>query len=200
MPTADLSIRTATADDVDVVSRILAAAFMQDPVSEWIFPDGAERARLHKSFFRHFVELTVDAGEVHLCGEGVGAALWLSAGGEVESADGGDLHSAMESSIGIEYTKRFAVLDELMTAHHPTRRHSYLPFIAAHPRHQGLGIGSALLQHQLRRLDDDGLPAYLEASCLRNAALYERHGFGQMDATLDLPQGPSLYPMWRDPA
>jgi hypothetical protein len=29
--------------------------------------------------------------------------------------------------------------------------------------------------------------------------LYRRHGFVELDHTIDLPEGPSLYPMWREP-
>ena len=68
------------------------------------------------------------------------------------------------------------------------------------PEHHGQGIGSALLRGKLRELDQAGSAAYLEASSLRNAALYERLGFERRPVTLDLPDGPSLYPMWRKPA
>jgi hypothetical protein len=37
-------------------------------------------------------------------------------------------------------------------------------------------------------------PAYLEASILRSAALYERHGFTRI-ATIDFAPGVALYPM-----
>ena len=49
-----------------------------------------------------------------------------------------------------------------------------------------------------KRLDRDRVPAYLEASCERNRELYLRHGF-ELRAELTLPEGPTLWLMWRDP-
>jgi hypothetical protein len=51
----------------------------------------------------------------------------------------------------------------------------------------------------LSRCDEQGLPAYLEASSPRNRALYERHGF-EVTEELKLPRsGPPLWLMWREP-
>ncbi|MER7168622.1 GNAT family N-acetyltransferase [Micromonospora sp. NPDC000207] len=193
-------VRAATPADLDEAGRLLAVAFMPDPVSRWIFPDPAERARLHPAFFRPFLEAVLDGGALHVAGDTVGAALWLPVDGHGPAEDDDGLALRLEAAIGPEHTKRFAVLDDLMSADHPTRPHSYLPFIAVHPDHQGTGVGRALLEHHLRLLDAEGTPAYLEASTPRSISLYARHGFRRTAGTLDLPEGPSLYPMWRDPA
>ncbi|QYN34952.1 hypothetical protein K1T35_42510 [Pseudonocardia sp. DSM 110487] len=50
---------------------------------------------------------------------------------------------------------------------------------------------------RLVRADADGLPAYLEATSLRSRSLYERHGFRDAGDPIQLPDGPSLWPMWR---
>jgi RimJ/RimL family protein N-acetyltransferase len=51
----------------------------------------------------------------------------------------------------------------------------------------------------LERCDSDGVPAYLEASSERSAALYERLGFVHL-GVLELPDGaPPLWPMRRPP-
>jgi hypothetical protein len=78
-------------------------------------------------------------------------------------------------------------------------RHAYLPFVAVRPDRQGRGVGAALLEYQLRRLDTARLPAYLEASSPRSLHLYQRLGFTTLPTTIDLPGGPRLQPMWRDP-
>ena len=67
------------------------------------------------------------------------------------------------------------------------------------PAWQGKGLGTALLRDRFRHLDVVGLPAYLESSSPRSAALYEREGF-RRTAPFSLPDnGPSLFPMWRAP-
>ncbi len=61
------------------------------------------------------------------------------------------------------------------------------------------GLGSALMRPALDRCDADGVSAYLEASSERSAALYERLGFVHL-GVLELPdEGPSLWPMQRQP-
>lgn len=193
------NIRRASTADAAVVTAILAEAFMRDPVSGWVFPADDHRARVHPAFFGPFVALALRTGEVHVAGDGLGATLWLPTG-EGHDADEGDEFDEMEAAIGAEAMKRFGVLDEMMSARHPAEPHWYLPFIAVHPDHHGKGVGSALLRNKLAELDQAGSAAYLEASSPRNAALYERLGFRRRPLTLDLPEGPSLYPMWRDPA
>ena len=64
-----------------------------------------------------------------------------------------------------------------MEKHHPHAPHFYLAFIAVAPRLQGLGLGSALLDATLARIDAAGAAAYLENSNPKNTALYERAGF-----------------------
>ena len=193
------NIRRASTADAAVVTAILAEAFIRDPVSGWVFPADDHRARVHPAFFGPFVALARRTGEVHDAGDGLGATLWLPTG-DGHDADEGDEFDEMEAAIGAEAMKRFGVLDEMMSARHPAEPHWYLPFIAVHPDHHGKGVGSALLRNKLAELDQAGTAAYLEASSPRNAALYERLGFRRRPLTLDLPEGPSLYPMWRDPA
>ena len=60
------------------------------------------------------------------------------------------------------------------------------------------GIGSALIQPILDVCDRDEVPAYLESSKERNIDFYARHGFRVTDE-LALPDGPPVWPMWRDP-
>ncbi|MFC7548157.1 GNAT family N-acetyltransferase [Plantactinospora sp. GCM10030261] len=190
----------ATDADADTLTNVLATAFLADPISQWIFPDYADRERLHPAFFRPFVDMTLAEGEVWTTEDRSAVALWLPVD-VTAHAEAEDLGPIFEQAVGPEYAKRFAVLDKLMTDGHPGHEnHHYLPFIAVRPERQGHGVGATLLGHRLATLDEIGAPAYLEASCLRNAALYERLGFQRMDNTIDLPDGPSLYPMWRRPA
>jgi ribosomal protein S18 acetylase RimI-like enzyme len=66
------------------------------------------------------------------------------------------------------------------------------------PEHQGKGLGSAMMAPVLHRCDDEGLPAYLESSKESNIAFYRRHGF-EVVGEVVVPDGPTLWPMWREP-
>lgn len=197
--TDDLTgVRQATSADVEAVTAVLAEAFLEDPVSGWIFPDGASRAALHRPFFRVFVELVLADGHIDTVGDVEGVALWLPADPDHPEPEA-DLGAVFAEAIGPDAAARFAVLDALMTENHPPNVHAYLPFIAVSPDSQRRGIGSTLLRHAFTKLDRDGVAAYLESSSPRNQALYERLGFKPLDTQLALPGGPSLQPMWRSP-
>ena len=79
---------------------------------------------------------------------------------------------------------------------HPTEPHWYLPLIGVDATKQGCGHGSALLRHALKRCDEDGLPAYLEATSPRSRQLYERHGFEDL-GVIQAGSSPPLWPMLR---
>ena len=60
-----------------------------------------------------------------------------------------------------------------------------------------MGLGSALLDATLARIDETGVPAYLENSNPKNARLYERHGFVRRK-NISPPGAPPLIAMWRE--
>jgi predicted N-acetyltransferase YhbS len=87
-----------------------------------------------------------------------------------------------------------------MEARHLVESHFYLRIVGVRTALQGQGVGSALMQPTLERADSAGLPAYIEASSERSAALYERLGFVHIDV-LELPDGgPPVWRMRRPPA
>ena len=94
--------------------------------------------------------------------------------------------------------ERHALLAETFERYHPTQPLYYCQFLATVPAMQRRGIGSAFLRDMLARADGEGMPAYHEATSPRNRALYERHGYVRQ-GEFTLPDGPTLWPMWRDP-
>lgn len=220
-------IRRARKEEREEISRLLGEAFMADPVSCWVFPDEEHRRAVHPRFFGVFLDAALRDGWVDVLEDHSAAALWLPVMvGETAGADGGagaDAGSGDGSSDGDgagvggdendghdEMTEALAAADpgnertrivgELTALAHPTdRSHYYLPNIVAAPGRTGEGRGSALLEAVLERCDREGMPAYLEASNTRSKALYERHGFVFTGRTVDLPDGPPMWPMWREP-
>lgn len=76
--------------------------------------------------------------------------------------------------------------------------HYYVRDIGVLPAMQGRGLGNALMRPTLERCDREGLPAYLEASSERSAALSERLGF-RLIGELRVAGSPPLRLMVRSP-
>ncbi|MFE9821870.1 GNAT family N-acetyltransferase [Streptomyces sp. NPDC005791] len=191
-------IRQADQRDRDQVVRILEVAFHEDPVSSWVFPDEQHRRAVHGKFLGVFADVTLDGGRVDLLEDGTAAALWISvpAGAPEE---GEDTPALMRETADPD-NERAELVGRLTGAVHPhDRAHEYLLMIGVSPERQGEGIGETLMRKVLERCDREGVPAYLEASSGRSRGLYERLGFTFTGQTVDLPDGPSMWPMWREP-
>jgi ribosomal protein S18 acetylase RimI-like enzyme len=193
-----LRVRKATGHDLPAVVETLTAAFIDDPVMTWWVPDPGRRSQILRAFF----EITVDVNHPHdelytTTTVPAAAAVWVPPGcqptGEEEERLVARCVDAAE-----ETTERLLAAFELMDQHHPQQPHAYLFFLGTRPGWQSRGLGSALLREVLERCDRDATPAYLEATCERNQQLYLRHGF-EVTGEIPLPDGPSLWPMWREP-
>lgn len=196
--TTPVPVTTAVLEDAAMIGRVLGDAFFDDPVGHWLDPDPATRAgRLTRLFELWATAFTVPHGEVVRAGD-AGAALWLPPGRwQVPPL----VLLRHLPRLGRIFGRRTALLlrgQNRLERHHPRAPHWYLPLMGVATDRQGRGIGSSLLAAVLERCDRDGVPAYLEATCERNRDLYARHGFDLRDE-LQLPDGPTLWPMWREP-
>ncbi|WP_433890534.1 GNAT family N-acetyltransferase [Streptomyces sp. CA-111067] len=195
-----LAIRRAGADDREAAAQLLDRVFHDDPVSSWIFPDVKDRRVGNPMMMGAFVDMALADGYVDIAEDGSAVALWMSmpAGGAHgdESADG---PAEFRKSIDPD-NERIEQIVRILDESHPTDRpHEYLQLIAVSTELHGQGRGADLISNVLDRCDRDGLHAYLEASSLRSRRLYERLGFVFTGTTIDLPGGPHMYPMWREP-
>ena len=192
-----LTVRRASPADAETLSEILAQAFANDPVCQWAWPDPELMPSVSRAFFRIFAGAVLEGGEAFIDETGRGAALWLPYDPADQKVDEEFVGALVEACHPFE--ERLGIIDELMTAAHPKHAvHAYLPFIGVTPEGQGKGIGSSLLEVRLRDIDAQGLSAYLEATTFDSVRLYERHGFERLAHSIDLPGGPSMYPMWRE--
>ncbi|MFF0205316.1 GNAT family N-acetyltransferase [Streptomyces sp. NPDC005017] len=196
-----VAIRTATGNDRDAVVRLLDAAFQDDPVSGWVFPGEEYRRATHHRLMAAFTDLVLADGRVDVTEDGSACALWLSvpAGAHDEEEDGEGGFARLRQDVD-PANERVELIGRLTAGIHPSDRpHEYLWMIGVDPAHQGRGLGSALIGHVLDRCDREGRHAYLEASSARSRVLYERLGFEAAGGPLRLPDGPLMWPMWREP-
>ena len=190
--------RRAAQGDAGTLSRLFAAAFINDPIFDWVArPDRKRAGALERYFFWVLIKRAIPYGEVWMS-EGVAAA-WLPP--DVPVTPGGfaeqmKLMPLILRLCGVPRLRRATAMAESMEKNHPKERHFYLAYLAVAPRLQGLGLGGALLEATLARADAKGVPAYLANSNPKNAKLYERAGFV---AKRDIapPGAPPLIAMWR---
>jgi ribosomal protein S18 acetylase RimI-like enzyme len=94
--------------------------------------------------------------------------------------------------------RRWAEVFDALAAHHPILPHWYLGTLGVDPARQRRGLGRALLEGWLQRVDEDLRGAWLETDRPENIAFYERAGFelaGEV-RVLDVP----VWLMSRPPA
>lgn len=183
------------------MARICADGFADDPVMSWVFQDPAtsERGRLI-AFTGLSRSYLVPNSVLQVIDDGC-ATLWRAPAWAAPAATEDDMTpDDREPPWGPDVTERFRIVGEAMEAAHPhDRPHWYLNVIATLASRRGHGLGARALRSVLDRADAAGEPAYLESSNPRNMTLYRRHGFDDVGDPIDLPDGPSLYPMWREP-
>jgi ribosomal protein S18 acetylase RimI-like enzyme len=171
----------------------IAEAFRTDPVVRWVWPGDAQFETHFAPFVEAFAGGAFEAGSAHVAEDFGGVALWLPPG---VKSDEEALGAIAEASIEEEAQEEvFGFLGQQAEVH-PHEPHWYLPLIGVDPAQQGRGYGSALLEHALCIVDEQGMPAYLEATTERNKRLYERYGF-EVVGEIQFGSSPPMWPMWR---
>ncbi|QOV35658.1 GNAT family N-acetyltransferase [Streptomyces ferrugineus] len=194
-----VAIRTAGYEDRDLVVRLLDTAFQDDPVSGWVFPGTEHRRSAHPRLMAAFTDIVLDQGRIDVTEDGTACALWLSMPAEAHGQDDDEGPARLREAVDPD-NERVEQIGRLTAAIHPEgRTHEYLWMIGTTPERQGEGLGTALITSVLDRCDERGVAAYLEASSARSRHLYERLGFALEGRPLDLPDGPRMWPMWREP-
>ena len=187
-PTAPAS---PAAPEQDGVIATLVSAFEADAAVRTLYVERDAYLAHFPGFLLAFGGRAFDHGTVDTTPEG--AALWFPPGVE---PDGEAILAHMVATIPAARLDALARGMEIQAGLHPHAPHWYLPWIGVRPEAQGRGLGGALLRRGLERADRDGLPAYIEATSWRNAALYVRHGF-EVTGTVLVPGYPEIIAMWR---
>ncbi|MBP6683547.1 MAG: GNAT family N-acetyltransferase [Halioglobus sp.] len=181
--------------DGQQVIDILVRAFQDDPVMLWMSG--------HPDFLRTFFDITLPIflphGLTYIEEQGRGAAAWLGPEQKLHwPVTAGNLWR-MFKVCGVRGFIRFGRGGLATARFHPGEPHYYLFLIGTLPECKGEGIGSALINHVLRKCDEENLPAYLENSKQDNLAFYRGHGFEVVDQINFARSAPPVWLMWREP-
>ena len=130
-------------DRTTVVADLLAA-FMDDPVLGWVFPDRRRRHRYGGHFFTMQARRLLPGGLAWKADGG--SALWAAPGRWRESPLD-SLRLGLRTLPGVWPRPRVVTSGLLaLEARHPREQHLYLATVGVRPEHQGKGLGSALLR------------------------------------------------------
>jgi len=181
--------------NTDEAIRILSEAFHDDPVINW----SCNNPPTLVPFFEMTSPVFISHRLTYLDSQGRGAASWLGPNQK--------LKWPIKFSNVIHVLKiggptgiyRMLLSGMKTERYHPKTPHYYLFAIGVTPEHKGLGIGTTLISHMLKRCDAEGMPAYLENSKEENLPFYEGHGFKVQKQIRFAASAPPLWLMWREP-
>lgn len=181
---------------------MLARAFYDDPVMMYLLPEDTARVKLLPRMFttlirHHFISR--GGSEVASRGGTIGGATLWDPPGQRKSSRLEELRMMPSMMWNLRSRARQSqALMDVMEENHPEEPHWYLMVIGSDPSVRGSGFGQALMRSRLDLCDGERAPAYLEASKEELLPYYSRFGFEQI-GEIQVPDGPTMWPMWRAP-
>jgi ribosomal protein S18 acetylase RimI-like enzyme len=188
-------------DLLDTAATLLTAAFSNDPLIKYLFPEPALYNQIWHLF--HFVcEARLELGwpimGIYNSGK-LSAVACLSPPRKKEWPDSlVKKYHNLKSSIGVEAFDRLGSFSQLSKKHAPVHGHYYLASIGVLPELQGKGLGGILLEaiHGFCEKDPEATGVYLETASRENVRFYIRHGY-QLVASDKLDGITDLWYMFR---
>ena len=195
MPENQIKVRLANVDEHDRVIKTLTLGFAAEPLGRWLWPDASVYWDEGLAGWDAFVGKAIPAGTAYVTSDFTGVALWFAP----------NTHPGHEEfDVVLRRSVEAARLDDIyavfnqMEAHYPQEPYWYLPTISVDPAYQNRGVGGALMTAALQRIDQEDGWAYLEASSLQSARLYERYDF-DVTGEIQVGDSPLILPMVRKP-
>jgi len=196
-----MAAQVAAESDYDAVMETIAAAFHEDPLWSWIFPDDDARWEQQTTMFGFYVQCALPRGAVLMTDSRASATIVYTPPGEPELTE--EVESKVEpfitGSLGSHAGEVLETLDRFHDALPEGPPFYYVSLIGTRPDSRGQGIGMALLDELSARADREGHPVYLESTNPDNNHRYERHGFERRTDFWTPNEERVVTTMWRDP-
>ncbi len=192
---------------VDAAGRVLARAFVDDPLFVYVAPDEAQRRTALTPIMTTGVKIGMAAGgEVYRPFAALeGAAIWMPpwhphvGEDEVREAGGHQMGSYVDEPGMARWGQAMRGFDEQRAKAMGDFEHWYLMVLGVEPALQGRGVGPRLIAPVLARADEARLPCYLETCKERNLAFYEKQGFEVTGECATADDGLRFWGMRREP-
>ncbi len=192
-----ITVQAALPADWRLLAEITTDAFIDDPVTSWIF---GSRTAMASGFRKLARGVYLPRGHCDRIDD-LGATQWMPHGGDKSLSTVSQL--ALVADIlrcnGSAGLNRLVQAEEAMALHRPKDPHMYLFTIGVRREARGKGLGHKLLAGMLSQCDRENMPIYLENSKPENHGFYASHGFEQIKIFQPGKDAPPMESMWRVP-
>ena len=198
-----VEIRDAKNGEIKSVAAVMARAFDDSPVTQWIMPGDRLRPMALRAFFGAAAHDAQKHGKVWVAVESdtiIGASVWLPPRlyPLTPKRERATLLPIMRlAPIAPFALKRALKYQNGVARKHLKDEHWYLGTLGVEPAYQGRGIGGLLLQPGIASAESEGMPCYLETEKIRNLPFYGRYGFTVTSEFIPTPSGPPIWAMTR---
>jgi ribosomal protein S18 acetylase RimI-like enzyme len=167
--------------------NVLAAAFQNYPLLNYYYPDELTKKRIARYFSSFAVFSGIRYGEIYATSHNLeGVAVWIPS--DKYPVTFSRLLRSVPLSLIFAFARyggnKMRYLDQHIDAVHQRLapfKHWFLHTVGVEPQSQGKGYAGKLLRPMLARIDEEGLPCYLETLDEHNVPLYEHLDFKVVD-------------------
>ena len=190
----DFTIRSFRTDEIDDIASFIARGYYHDIFFHWVVGKDSDRHKVVTDYYK--VYLNAGGCQAYIAetsaNEIIGASVWLPHNVDAR------IYDDIDKATG-KYASQFrAVADKSHLSEPPMAPFYQLVAIVVDKNIQKRGLGSALLKHQLDKLDKAGISTYLEASSpYRGSGLYSNFNYVPVGEHMVFAENAFLYPLWR---
>ena len=184
-------VRKISIEEFNRVIDILAKAFHKDPLWLYLMPNEKKREKYTRKFFKAMVFLQYNKAEYYGVSDPIkGIALWqfphppiLKKERYIKLFFRSGVLGLLFSDFASYFIKALPLYLKIarMKEKYTPEPHYYLSTIAIHPKYQGKGFASPLINHILNKADKEHISAYLETVTPGNVPIYQHFGFKIME-------------------
>ncbi len=180
------SLSQINRNQIKSAAKVLARAFLNDPLYIAYFPDSSKRIDQNYHLMNNSILYCMRYGEIFITSSKLeGVALWqLNEPRKKKEDDPFKLFlNWINFSLAIALGKDLETVQSIYSYTHSIHyklvpsRHWHFFILGVDPQFQGKGYASRLIKPMLARIDKDHLPCYLDTNNEKNVDLYQYFGF-----------------------